>query len=135
MAHSVARPVVACIDSNVDITRLLADVLHLEGFRAVPHVTPVRWEASSVVDFLSMLRPDACIFSVSLPYTESWKEFRTLRTAVSSVPFVITATNLCALRDVVGAAQGDPILGKPFNLDELCQAVRGVLDRRESSAA
>src|SRR3712207_6848488 len=47
---------------------LLADYLRLEGFRTVTHTTPLRWGAEPLITFLSDLQPDACAFTVSLPY-------------------------------------------------------------------
>jgi len=122
-------PLVACVNSSEDIVQLLADYLRLEGFRTVTHVTPLRCGAGPVIDFLSELRPDACVFSVSLPYAESWREFRAVSAAVPDVPFVLTTTNLRALESVVGPVEGIEILGKPFDLDEVCRVVRRAVGR------
>ena len=135
MSQPDAGPLVACVNSSEDIVQLLADYLRLEGFRAVTHVTPVRWGAGPVIEFVSELRPDACVFSVSLPYAESWREFRTVSAAVPDVPLVLTTTNLRALESVVGPVEGIEILGKPFDLDEVSRAVRRALGRRASAAA
>ena len=123
-------PLIACVDSSEDVTRLLADYLRLEGFRAVTHVTPVRWGAGPVITFLTDVRPDACVFTVSLPYAESWAEFRVVRAAVPNVPFVLTTTNKRALEVAVGPVDGIELFGKPFDLGQVCQAVRRALGER-----
>ncbi len=97
MPTSEPRPLIACVDSSEDIVQLLADYLRLEGFRAVAHATPVRWGAEPVIQFIAQLRPDACVYTVSLPYAENWAEFQALRAAVPDVPFVLTTTNQRAL--------------------------------------
>ena len=133
MSHDETGPLVACVDSSEDIAQLLADYLRLEGLRAVTHVTPVRWGAEPVIAFITNLRPDACVFTVSLPYAESWAEFQTLRAAIPDVPFVLTTTNRRALEAAVGPVDGIELFGKPFDLGEVCNAVRRVLQSRVTS--
>jgi len=123
-------PLIACVDSSEDVVQLLADYLRLEGFRAVTRVTPVRWGAEPVIAFLTDLRPDACVFTVSLPYAESWAEFQAVRAAVPAVPVVLTTTNKRALEAAVGPVDGIELFGKPFDLDALCHAVRRALATR-----
>ena len=133
MTQDETRPLVACVDSSEDVAALLADYLRLEGFRAVTHVTPVRCGAQPAIDFLADLRPDACVFTVSLPYAESWAEFQAVRAAVPDVPFVLTTTNRRALEAAVGPADGIELFGKPFDLGEVCDAVRRVVRDRTTS--
>ena len=128
-------PLVACVNSSEDLVQLLAEYLELEGFRAVAHATPIRWGAGPVIDFVSDLRPDACVYSVGPPYEASWREFEALRAAVPDVPCVLVTTNLRALRSLVGPVDGIEVIGMPFDLDEVCRAVRRALDRRSSAAA
>jgi DNA-binding response OmpR family regulator len=123
-------PLIACVDSSEDIAELLADYLRLEGFRAVVHTTPVRFGPASVIAFVQNVQPDVCIYTVALPYDESWREFQALRAAVPNVPFVITTTNKRALEEVAGVDEGIELLGKPFDLDEVCRAVRRALGDR-----
>jgi DNA-binding response OmpR family regulator len=130
MSASGTRPLIACVDSSEDVANLLADYLRLEGFRTVAHTTPIRWGAEPVISFIAELRPDACVFTVSLPYAESWAEFQALRAAVPHVPFVLTTTNRRALEEAVGPVDSIELLGKPYDLDEVCQAVRRALAGR-----
>ena len=125
------RPLVACVDSSEDVANLLADYLRLGGFRTVVHTTPVRWGAEPVISFIRELRPDACVFTVSLPYPESWREFQALRAALPDLPFVLTTTNQRALEEAVGPVDSIELLGKPYDLDAVCQAVRRALAGRD----
>ena len=137
MSHPDTAPLVAVVNSSEDVVQLLADYLRLDGFRAVTHVTPIRWGSEPVVRFVSELRPDACIYNVSLPYAESFAEFRAVCAAVPDVPCVLVTTNLHALRSLVGDGDVDGIevIGKPFDLDEVCAALRRAIDRHAAPAA
>ncbi len=122
-------PLVICCDANEEVAQLLADYLGLDGFRTVAHVTPSGAGAAPVVQFVSQVRPDACIVTVSLPYAESWATLQALRAAVPDVPVVLTTTNPRALA-AVGPLDGVEVFGKPFDVDDVCQAVRRALANR-----
>ena len=124
-------PLVACVNSNEDVVQLLADSLRLDSFRAVSHATPIRQGADPVIQFVRDLRPDACIYNVSLPYAESWRHFEALRAAVPDVAFVLTTVNARGLEAAVGPTESIEILGKPLDLEQLCAAVRRALDSRD----
>ncbi len=123
-------PLVACCDANEEVAQLLADYLQLDGFRTVAHVMPSGAGAAPVIQFVSQVRPDACIVTVSLPYAESWATFQALRAAVPTVPVVLTTTDMHALAAAVGPLDGIDVFGKPCDLDALCQAVRRALANR-----
>jgi DNA-binding response OmpR family regulator len=120
-------PLVACVNSSEDVVQMLADYLREDGFRAVSYVTPVRFGAEAVIQFVTNLKPDACIYTVSLPYEESWHEFERLRAAAPAVPFILTTTNERALRELVGPTDSIEVIGKPFDLDRVCDAVRAAI--------
>ena len=128
-APGTGPPLVACINSSEDVVQLLADWFREEGFRAVSYVTPIRYGTAPVVQFVTALQPDVCVYTVSIPYRESWAEFQALRRAAPAVPFVLTTTNVRALRELVGPVDLEPyeLFGKHFDLDQVCQAVRRAL--------
>jgi len=130
-------PLVACVNSSEDVTQLVADYLRQYGFRAVTFVTPIRFGTEPLIKFVTDLQPDACIFTVSIPYAESWQEFLSLRRAAPNVAFVVTTTNQRAFDEIIGPIDEErlELFGKPYDLDEVCRAVRRALDRRAPSAA
>jgi hypothetical protein len=71
MRSSPVPPLVACVNSSKELLDLLADVLKADGLRAVTMVSSLREGIRPVVDFLGQLRPDACIYAVSVPYRQS----------------------------------------------------------------
>ena len=127
MSHHTATPLVACCNSSEDIVELLADVLQHEGWRALTHVTPTKLGPQPTIDFLTQLQPHACIYSVSLPYQESWEIFQAVQQAVPGCAWVVTTTNKQALDSIVGPTNTLEIMGKPVDIEEVVQAVRRTL--------
>ena len=127
MAHDTQPPLVACVDSSEDIVALVADVLKDEGWQAVTHVTPATEGPAPTIDFLTQAQPQACIYSVSLPYAASWANFQAVRDAMPGCAWVVTTTNKRALDAIVGPTESLDIWGKPFDLDQVVASVRRAL--------
>ncbi len=128
MANYPQPPLIACANSSEDIVALLADVLKQEGWRAVTHVTPTKLGAQPTVEFLTQVRPHVCVYSVSVPYDASWAVFQEVQRAVPSCAWVVTTTNKRALDDIVGSTNTLEILGKPYDIEQVVQAVSRALE-------
>ena len=127
--HSPA-PLVACVNASEDIVELLAEVMKHEGFRAVTHVSPSKLGPEPTIEFLRQVQPQACIYSVSIPYEDSWANFQQVREALPLCAWVVTTTNKRALDELVGPTNTIEIIGKPYDIDRLIDAVRLVLVER-----
>jgi len=127
MPEPTPTPLVACCNASEDIVTLLADVMKGEGWRAVTHVSPAEQGPDPTIEFLTQVRPQACIYSVSLPYEQSWANFQQVREAVPECAWVVTTTNKVALDTIVGPTEAVEIWGKPFDIDEIVSAVRRAL--------
>ena len=127
MPTHTSTPLVACCNSSEDIVALLADVLKHEGFRAVTHVSPATLGPDPTINFLTQVRPHACIYSVSLPYEASWTNFQQVRQALPGCAWVVTTTNKRALDTLVGPTDTIEIWGKPFDIDDVVASVRRAL--------
>ena len=125
--HSPA-PLIACVNASEDIVELLADVMKHEGWRAVTHVSPSKLGPAPTIEFLRQVQPQACIYSVSIPYQESWANFQQVREALPLCAWVVTTTNKRALDELVGPTNTIEIMGKPFDIDHVAQAVRRALE-------
>ena len=128
MPNHTPSPLIACVNSSEDIVKLLAEVMKHEGWRAVTHVSPAELGPAPTVEFLTQVRPQACIYSVSLPYAESWANFQQVREAVPGCAWVVTTTNKRALDEIIGPTAAIEIWGKPFDIDDVVSSVRRVLE-------
>ena len=124
-------PLVACCNASEDIVELLAEVLQLAGFRTVTHVSPTKLGPAPTIAFLTAVQPQACVYSVSLPYEERWHIFAQVRAAVPDCGWVVTTTNKRALEAQVGPTHSIEVWGKPFNIDDIVGSVRRVLAEGE----
>ncbi len=120
-------PLVVCVNPSTVVVQLLVDSLRTEGFRTVPYVTPDRAGAAAVIQFITDCAPDACVYTVSLPYAESWGEWQQLRAAVPGVAFVLTTVNRRGLEAAVGPTDSLEVFGKPVDLAAVGAAVRRAL--------
>ena len=127
MGASPAPPLVACVNSSQDLLDLIADALQTCGLRAVTMVSNLREGVRPVIAFLHQLRPDACVYAVSVPYRPSWAEFLAVRAAVPGCRWVVTTTNKGALEQFVGETEAFELLGLPYDLDHLRACVRRAL--------
>ena len=129
MFQSLPVPLIACLNSSEDVAELLAQVVLLEGWRAVTHVSPTTEGAQPSIDFLTQAQPHACIYAVSPPYAESWQIFQEVREAVPHCAWVVTTTNKRVLDELVGPTETLEIWAKPFDIDDVMASVRRALER------
>jgi DNA-binding response OmpR family regulator len=128
MAHAI--PVVALVDTSEEITGLLTAVFQTEGFATVPAFTlDIKRGQQDFADLVQAHQPDVVIWDIAIPYEENWAFF--LQVQASPVGqvcrFVLTTTNKAALEGLVGETPAHDIIGKPYDLDEMVQAVRRLL--------
>jgi len=117
---------VLVIDDELGIRSVLAEALVEEG-----------WEVQSARDgrealrVLRAWRPDVILLDLMMPVMDGWafrKAQRGLPDGLSDVPLIV----LSAAREVAahGVALGAAVaLSKPFDLDEVFEAVEQVLHR------
>lgn len=125
-------PLVACVDSSDELVEFLRDVFVGYDYRAVPYTTSLSEGSDKLVAFLGQLRPDAVVYAVSFPYPESWAEFGAVRAALPELCWVVTTTNKRALEELVGPTETLEIVGKPFDLDAIVDAVGRALRGRRA---
>lgn len=120
-------PLIAIMNSSRDLVNILKTSLEQDGFRTATHIATIDDGAAGPLAFLREQRPIATVYAVSPPYQEGWAILKDIQRQWPDGHFVITTTNIGALRDCVGPADAIELIGKPFDLDEIAQAVRRVL--------
>lgn len=100
-------------------------------------VTAMTWEIrEGEIDlerFVAQHRPKVIIYDISPPYESNWMLFQHLRSLPPLVDlrFIVTTTNAKQVEHF--AKSGEPvyeIVGKPFDLGEIVNAVREALKAR-----
>ena len=93
-----------------------------------------------IVDFAKYVdkhNPEVVIFDISPPYDANWTFLRLVRNLepVKGRQFVITTTNKPALDKLVGETEALEIIGKPYDLLQVVEAVRSALAQDGDSIA
>jgi len=133
MPATSSGPLIAVMNSSRDLVTVLQTALEQDGFRTVTLVSTIVGGAAGPLAFLREHQPAAAVYSVSPPYRESWAILEEVRRQWQGGTFVITTTNIGALRSCVGPAEAIELIGKPFDLDEITQALRRVLAGQQAA--
>jgi len=122
---------VAVINRSEDLAQLLCQVLEMDGYRAVANSgIDYRTERASLDAFLAEHDPAVIIWDIGLPYAENWAYVQQVRRGDGGRDrrFVLTTTNKRALEARVGPTPTLELIGKPYNVDHLLDAVRRALE-------
>jgi hypothetical protein len=114
------QPVVAVINTSVEIVELLQETLTDEGYTVVPAFT---------FEFKRGER-DFRAF-VSIPYVENWEYFRDNILELGILPkrcFICSTVNKTALEVLVGPTSTLELIGRPFDLEVIVDKVRRAIE-------
>ena len=124
---------VAILNSSQDTVDLLRLTFEEAGFQTVAgHLPDIKRGHLDFVAFMEQHQPKALVIDVSLPYAENWNVVRLLRDTASMQgrALVLTTTNKRALDELVGPTDTIEIVGKPYEMSVVLEAVRKDIDRR-----
>jgi CheY-like chemotaxis protein len=132
------RPTVAVVNGLQDTIDMLRVVLEGAGFRVVD--TQARLVREGKVDLAAFVAEhgvDVVLFDVAIPYADNWRAVQGCRAepGLAQTPFVVTTTNQRALESIVGPSNTVEIIGKPYDLRMVVEAVRRAFERGTSRGA
>lgn len=106
---------------------MLRLVLEDAGFRVVDaQARDVRLGELDLAEFVARHHVTVVLYDVAIPYVENWRALEASRHAagLADTPFVVTTTNQRALEELVGRTGAVEIVGKPYDLEAVVDAVR-----------
>jgi len=131
-----AQPVRALVMNNsADTLDLLRHYLEFQGFAVETcNLGRLRREGIDVADTVADMHPDVVVFDIALPYDVNWEICAALQQDPRiDAPFVLTTTNRAAVERLTGAREGIEILGKPYDLEHVAEAVRAAVASRDKT--
>ena len=121
------RPTVLVINNSDEVIAIIALVLSEHGFAVVDEykITPGSGEPA-LQNHIARHQVDVIVWDIGLPYARNWAYFEEVEAsgAFGRCGVVLTTTNKAALEGFVGPTPTHELVGKPFDLDELINAVR-----------
>jgi CheY-like chemotaxis protein len=125
------RKVVAVINTSEETAEVLREVLEEEGFTpVVAYIVDFKRGRANLAEFFATYRPAAVLYDIALPYIENWNFFQEHVLGGRFLPtecFVITTANKSILDVLVGPTPTIELIGRPFDLESIVQAVRRVV--------
>jgi CheY-like chemotaxis protein len=121
--------VVAVFNTSEDTTDLLRIVFENAGFVVVTAFTNLLRDGKIDLEaFMRQHRPRVIVYDIAIPYDQNWRLYEHMRSApaCAGVSFVLTTTNLKHVAKLAGNTQVHEIVGKPYDLDQLVEAVKRV---------
>ncbi|MFN2444523.1 MAG: hypothetical protein ABR606_02870 [Vicinamibacterales bacterium] len=122
-----APTVVAVFNTSPDAVDLLRIVLERSGFVVVTAFTYELRDAKVDIEaFVREHKPRVIVYDIAPPYERNWRLFQHFRSMdiLQRTAFVVTTTNAAQVRKIAGPEQDlHEIVGKPYDLDQIVQAV------------
>ena len=129
-----APHVVAVLNSNQDVTRLIRTTLEDEGYTVTTeHIISFRDGQKNLLEFLADHQPAVVVYDLAPPYKENWTFLEMLKRIpeLAAIPVVLTTVNKRALEQAVGSTDAFEILGTRDNLGPVIEKVnRHIRPRR-----
>ena len=126
--------VVAVINTSPDTVEMLRNTLQHAGFTVVTgFVHDIRDGRLDLESFLHQHDPAVIVWDIAVPYDRQWQFLQHIRKqqACGRCRFVLTTTNAAEVTKIAGRDEDIyEIVGKPYDLDEVVQAVKEAARQR-----
>jgi DNA-binding NtrC family response regulator len=128
-----APETVAVINTSPDIVDMLRVALEHAGVVVVSALThEIRDGQLDVESFIQQHDPKVVVYDVAPPYEANWRLFEHIAQlpALRKRQFVMTSTNAPHVEKLARGTRIFEILGKPYDIDQIVDAVRQALKSR-----
>jgi CheY-like chemotaxis protein len=131
MSNPKYDDVIAVVNSSEDTVEMLRQCLLNEGFTSIVtgHVHDFKTGADDFPKFLRLHDPAVIVYDISIPYDKNWTFLRLVldSEAMRGRKVVLTTTNKKRLEELVGSTDAFEIVGKPYDLERILEAVKVAL--------
>jgi len=128
--QSWQKLIVAVFNSSADTVEMLRTVLERRGLHTVSGSIPdLKRGELDFISFVEHHKPAVIVYDMSPPYETNWAFLRLVRSSepAKHCRFVLTTTNKPALDKLVGETDALEIIGKPYDLQRVVDAVERAL--------
>ena len=123
---------IAIVNSNDELIDILSEVFRRDGYDVVTaHSRDVREGKVELTELMAGSDPAVLLYDVAVPYDENWQFVRGLRQSreLEGRQLILTTTNKRALEQLVGPTDTYEIVGKPFDVQQIREAVKRAASR------
>jgi CheY-like chemotaxis protein len=131
------KTIIAIFNSSSEVLELLREVMESIGHATVTaHIDDLKRGRIDMITFVDQYHPDCIIYDVAPPYDANWTFLRLMMSsnALRGRAFVVTTTNKRALDELIGPNEVIELVGKPFDLDQIRDAVTRAMERQPKVA-
>jgi DNA-binding response OmpR family regulator len=122
---------VAVINSNEDTVEMLRYALQSSGFSSVVtgHIHDFKTGSKDFAQYIQTHDPRVIVYDVAIPYDKNWTFLRLLLDSehMRGRKLVVTTTNKKRLDEIVGPTDAFEIVGKPYDIGVIVEAVKTAL--------
>jgi CheY-like chemotaxis protein len=123
---------IAIVNSNDELIDILSEVFRRDGYDVVTaHSREVREGKVDLTELMARCDPAVLLYDIAVPYDENWQFVRRLRQRpeLEGRQLILTSTNKRALEELVGPTDAYEIVGKPFDVQQIREAVKRAASR------